>query len=110
VQSINDIYQKQVIDGVAIDDITSLNKEKGSMGPTVDIFFDHAVQEKALGKLTAAQKNKSRTKRECRGRTAVLGFLLASWSQQMDTPSVLIASRGIIVLGLKKRERQGRSK
>jgi hypothetical protein len=28
------------------------------MGLTMDMFLDHAVQEKALGKLTAAQKRK----------------------------------------------------
>jgi hypothetical protein len=51
--------------GVEITDITSLNIEKGSMGLTMDMSIDHAVQEKALGKLAAAEKKRSGTKWEC---------------------------------------------
>jgi hypothetical protein len=60
VQSINDIYEKQVMDGVTITDLTLLNTKKGSMGLTVDIFLDNALQEKAFGKLTAAEKKEKR--------------------------------------------------
>jgi hypothetical protein len=35
------------------------------MGITMDMFLDHTLQEKALGKLTAAEEGKSGTKREC---------------------------------------------
>jgi hypothetical protein len=56
VESIHDIYKKQVMDGVETTDFTSLNTDKGSMGLTMDIFLDNALQEKALGKLTAAEK------------------------------------------------------
>jgi hypothetical protein len=65
------------MDGVEITDLTSLNTDKGSMGLTMDAFLDNALQDKALGKLTAAEKKE---KREYRGRKAVLGFILASWS------------------------------
>jgi hypothetical protein len=60
VQSINDIYQKEVMDGVAITELTSLNTEKGSMGLTMDMFIDHAVREKALVKLTDAEIKEKR--------------------------------------------------
>jgi hypothetical protein len=59
-QSINDIYEKKVMDGVAITNVTLLNTTKGSMGPTVDMFLDNALQEKALGRLTAAEKKEKR--------------------------------------------------
>jgi hypothetical protein len=65
VQSINDIYEKQVMDGVAITDLTLLNTGKGSMGLTIDMFLDNALQERALCKLTAAEKRKSGAKLEC---------------------------------------------
>jgi hypothetical protein len=65
VQSVNDIYEKQVIYGVTITDLTLFNTKKGSMDLTMDMFLDHAVHEKALGKLTAAEKKKSGTNREC---------------------------------------------
>jgi hypothetical protein len=78
VLSINDICEKQVMDGVAITDLTSLNTEKGSTVLTMYKFLDHMVHDKALGKLTAAEKKKSGSKRECRRRTAALGFMLAS--------------------------------
>jgi hypothetical protein len=60
VQSIHDIYEKRIIDGVVITDLTSLNTEKGSMGLTIDMFLDHTVQEKALEKLTAAEEREKR--------------------------------------------------
>jgi hypothetical protein len=56
VESMNDIYKKQVMDGVEITDLTSLNTDKESMGLTMDMFLDNALQDKALGKLTAAEK------------------------------------------------------
>jgi hypothetical protein len=43
VQSITDIYEKQVIYGVAITYLTSINTEKGCMGLTMDIFLEHMV-------------------------------------------------------------------
>jgi hypothetical protein len=64
VQSINYIYEKQVMDGVAITDLTLLNTDKGSMGLTMDMFLDNALQERALGKLTAAEKRESGAKLE----------------------------------------------
>jgi hypothetical protein len=63
VESINDIYEKQVMDGVEITDLTSLNTDKGSMGSMgliMDMFLDNALQDKALGKLTAAEKKEKR--------------------------------------------------
>jgi hypothetical protein len=39
------------MDGVDITDITLLNTDKESMGLTMDIFFDNALQERALGML-----------------------------------------------------------
>jgi hypothetical protein len=60
VQSINNIYEKQVMDGVAITDLTLLNTDKGSMGLTMDMFLDNALQERAIGKLTAVEKKEKR--------------------------------------------------
>jgi hypothetical protein len=60
VQSINDIYKKQLMDGVVITDVTLLNTDKGSMGLTMDMFLDNALQERAIGKFTAAEKKKKR--------------------------------------------------
>jgi hypothetical protein len=60
VESINDIYKKQVMDGVEITDLTSLNTDKGSMGLAMDMFLDNALQDKALGKLTVAEKKEKR--------------------------------------------------
>jgi hypothetical protein len=60
VESINDIYKKQVMDGVEITDLTSLNTDKGSMGLTMDMFLDNAIQDKALGKSTAGEKKEKR--------------------------------------------------
>jgi hypothetical protein len=51
--------------GVAITDLTLFNTDKGSMGLTMDMFLDNALQERALGKLTAAEKKKSGAKLEC---------------------------------------------
>jgi hypothetical protein len=51
VESINNIYKKQVMDGVEITGLTLLNTDKGSMGLTIDMFLDNALQDKALGKL-----------------------------------------------------------
>jgi hypothetical protein len=59
VQSITDIYENQVIDGVAITDVTFLNTAKGSMGLAMGMFLDNAPQERALGKLTAAEKKEN---------------------------------------------------
>jgi hypothetical protein len=53
------------MDGVEITDLTSLNTDKGSMGLTMDMFLDNALQDKALGKLTATEKKKSGAKWEC---------------------------------------------
>jgi hypothetical protein len=80
VQSISDIYEKQVMDGVASTGLASLNTNKGYMGLTMDMFLDHAAQDKALGKLSAAERKKVGAKRECQGKTGAFGFLLASWS------------------------------
>jgi hypothetical protein len=60
VQSINDIYTKQMRTGVEITDITMLNTDNGAMGQCMDMFLDHKVQENALGKLTAVDKKKKR--------------------------------------------------
>jgi hypothetical protein len=60
VESIHNIYKKQVMDGVEITDLTSLNTDKGSMGLAMDMFLDNALQDKALGKLTAAEKKEKR--------------------------------------------------
>jgi hypothetical protein len=65
VQSIDEIYEKQVMDVVAINDLTLPNTNKGSMGLIMDMFLNNALQEKALGKLTAAEKSKSGAKLEC---------------------------------------------
>jgi hypothetical protein len=50
VQPINEIYPKQVRDGVEIVDLTLLNTEKGAMGMCMEMFLDHKVQENALEK------------------------------------------------------------
>jgi hypothetical protein len=50
VQPINEIYPKQVRDGVEIVDLTLLNTEKGAMGMCMEVFLDK-VQENAFGKL-----------------------------------------------------------
>jgi hypothetical protein len=50
LQSINEIYAKQVRDGVEIVDLTLLNTEKGAMGMCMEVFLDK-VQENAFGKL-----------------------------------------------------------
>jgi hypothetical protein len=60
VQSRNDIYAKQVRNGVEITDLTMLNTENGAMGQCMDMFLDHKVQENALGKLTAVEKKEKR--------------------------------------------------
>jgi hypothetical protein len=65
VHSKNDIYEKQVKDGVAITDLTLLSTNKGSMGLTMEMFLDNALQEKALGKLTAAEKKEEWHQAEC---------------------------------------------
>jgi hypothetical protein len=48
------------MDGVEITDLTSLNTDKGPMGLTMDMFLDNALQDKALGKLTAPEKKEKR--------------------------------------------------
>jgi hypothetical protein len=60
VESIHNIYKKQVMDGVEITDLTLLNADKGYIGLTMDMFIDSALQEKALGKLSAAEKKEKR--------------------------------------------------
>jgi hypothetical protein len=60
VQPINEIYPKQVRDGVEIVDLTLLNTEKGAMGMCMEMFLDHKVQENALGKLSATEKKERR--------------------------------------------------
>jgi hypothetical protein len=63
VQSINEIYAKQVrYGGVAIVDLTLLNTEKGAMGMCMEMFLDHKVQENALGKLSATEKRRGTIK------------------------------------------------
>jgi hypothetical protein len=53
---INNIYAKQVRNGVETTDITMLNTENGAMGQCMDMFLDRKVQEDALGKFTAVEK------------------------------------------------------
>jgi hypothetical protein len=48
------------MDGVEITDPTSLNTDKGSMVLTMGMFIDNSLQDKALGKLTAAEKKENR--------------------------------------------------
>jgi hypothetical protein len=48
------------MDCVEITDLTSPNTDKGPMGLTMDMFLDNALQEKALGKLTAAENKEKR--------------------------------------------------
>jgi hypothetical protein len=52
--------QETKMDGVAITDLTLLNTDKGSMGLTMDMFLNNALQERALGKLTPAEKKEKR--------------------------------------------------
>jgi hypothetical protein len=58
VKSINEIYAKQVRDGIEITDITLLNTDKGAMGICMEMFLDHKVQEHAIGKLSASGKKR----------------------------------------------------
>jgi hypothetical protein len=60
VKLINDIYKKQVKDGINITDLFLWNKAMGSMGLAMDTFLDHTVQEKAIGQLYAAEKKQKR--------------------------------------------------
>ena len=60
MQSINEIYEKQVRKGVEVTDLTMLNTMNGAMGQCMDMFLDHKVQENALGELTAAEKKEKR--------------------------------------------------
>jgi hypothetical protein len=53
VQSIGEIYARQVREGVEITDLASLNMESGAMGMCMYMFLDHKVQENALGKFSA---------------------------------------------------------
>jgi hypothetical protein len=43
VKLINEIYEKQVRDGVDITGLTTLNTEAGSMSLCMDMFLDHKV-------------------------------------------------------------------
>jgi hypothetical protein len=56
VRSINEIYEKQIREGVDITDLATFNTEQGSMGLCVDIFLDQKIQEQALGKMSVAEK------------------------------------------------------
>jgi hypothetical protein len=56
VRSIKEIYQQQVKDGVDIADLTSLNRGRGAMSLTMDMFLEHKVNENALRQLSAAPK------------------------------------------------------
>jgi hypothetical protein len=58
VRSINEIYEKQVRDGVKITDLATLNTQRGLIGLCVDMFLDHQVQGQALGKMTVAQEKR----------------------------------------------------
>jgi hypothetical protein len=60
VQSISEIYVRQVREGVDITHLTSLNTENGAMGISMDMFVDHKVQENACGKLSAVEKKERR--------------------------------------------------
>jgi hypothetical protein len=60
VQSIGEIYVRQVREGVEITDLTSLNTENGAMGLFMNMFLDHKVQENALWKLSAWEKKERR--------------------------------------------------
>jgi hypothetical protein len=60
VRLINEIYEKNIMDGVDITDLATLNTEKGSMGPSIDMFLDQKIQEQALGKMSAAEKKEKR--------------------------------------------------
>jgi hypothetical protein len=53
------------MDDVTTTDITSLNTEKEFMVIKMDMLLDHAVQDKAIGKFTSAEKKKSSANREC---------------------------------------------
>jgi hypothetical protein len=59
LQSISEIYAKQVKYGVEVTYLTSLNTEKGYVGVCMDIFLDHKFQENALGKLPGIRKKES---------------------------------------------------
>jgi hypothetical protein len=48
------------MDRLAITDLTLLDTDKGSMGLTMDMFLDNALQERAIGKMTAAEKKGKR--------------------------------------------------
>jgi hypothetical protein len=48
------------MDGAAITDLALLNNNTGSMGLAMDMFLNNVLQEKAIGKLTAAEKKEKR--------------------------------------------------
>jgi hypothetical protein len=60
VKSINEVYAKQVRDGIEITDLTLLNTDKGAMGICMEMFLDHKVQEHVIGKLSASEKKERR--------------------------------------------------
>jgi hypothetical protein len=60
VKSINEIYEKQIRDGIDITDLSTLNTDQGPMGLCMDMFLDHKVKKMALGKMTSAEKNEKR--------------------------------------------------
>jgi hypothetical protein len=62
VGSIKEIYEHHVNYGVDIADLTSLNTDRGEICLTMDIFFNHKVNENALGQLSAVAKKEKRRK------------------------------------------------
>jgi hypothetical protein len=60
VQSICEIYARQVREGVDITDLISLNTDHGAMGLCMDMFLDHKVQEAHHTQLEKDKKAKSR--------------------------------------------------
>jgi hypothetical protein len=58
VHSINDIYAKQVRNGLEITDLTMLNN--GATWQYMDMFLDHKVQANTLGEFTTVDKKEKR--------------------------------------------------
>jgi hypothetical protein len=110
VESINDIYKKQVMDGVDITDLTSLNTDKGSMGLTMDMFLDNALQEKAFGKLTAAEKKEKRRQagmlRKDGGARLSAGLMVITDGYAIGPDCLVWARRTRLEKEQKARERQ----
>jgi hypothetical protein len=65
VQSINEIYTKQVRDGVEITDLTNLNTDKGVMGLCMDMFLDHKRSRKMhLGSYLQSKRRRGAVKQD----------------------------------------------